>query len=138
LWRPDACVAYMGYMVDTGKWASKGDVVQEYEHLLATEGKDRAFGYCAQLLAGMDVGAISHTCTESFHSRVLRHVFMEMWSLVRLLQKRGWQVSWLSRFCALPTTLGDHLACFTAGPHRHRQSHPCGRARRTALRVSAL
>jgi len=57
------------------------------------EGKDRAYGWCAQAFAGMDVDYIRATCKENFEKRVKKDVYEEMKQLVSTLIDRGWNVS---------------------------------------------
>lgn len=91
LWETDACLEYMQHMERTRGW-EQVDTVGTYEALLKAKGKERAYGYCAQLFDGMSLDGIARSCAESFQANVKGTVFPEMAELLRILKARGWEV----------------------------------------------
>lgn len=90
LWENDAALAYFEYMLsDTELWADKGNVIARYQELLATDGKDIAYGFCAQMFKGMDQSLIFSTTLAAYQQKVKPLVFEEMREIIRVLQQNG-------------------------------------------------
>lgn len=44
MWETDACLEYFTYMIEKKLWVDKGDLLDKYEELLVTKGKEVAYG----------------------------------------------------------------------------------------------
>ncbi|CAM9186993.1 unnamed protein product [Discosporangium mesarthrocarpum] len=92
LWGGDCAELFMSWMQSQGQWAQHGDFIQSYKNLLEKGQKKEAYGYVAQLFAGMSLDLVSQLTEQCFAEKVKPLIIPEVAELVRTLLSRGWRV----------------------------------------------
>eukprot|EP00640_Fibrocapsa_japonica_P003084 CAMPEP_0113934292 /NCGR_PEP_ID=MMETSP1339-20121228/1632_1 /TAXON_ID=94617 /ORGANISM="Fibrocapsa japonica" /LENGTH=335 /DNA_ID=CAMNT_0000936025 /DNA_START=74 /DNA_END=1081 /DNA_ORIENTATION=- /assembly_acc=CAM_ASM_000762 len=93
IWTNDVAEIFMKWMEEHDYWPRPGNYCERYDQMIA-EGKiSEAYGYAAQLFAGMPISEIRQRTKECFEEHTIQCIRPEMQQLLQLLHERkDWEV----------------------------------------------